>query len=47
MPPPRNITSPAHAGVPAGWERVVREGQRTTADGEVGERISFLLVRGD
>jgi hypothetical protein len=44
MPPPRNITSPAPAGVPAGRGRVVGECQRTTADGGVGESVSFLLM---
>jgi hypothetical protein len=45
MPPPRNITSPAPAGVPAGRGRVVRECQRTTADGGVGESVSFQLMK--
>jgi hypothetical protein len=40
----KKITSPAPAGVPAGRGRVVRECQRTTADGGVGESVSFLLM---
>lgn len=44
MPPPRNITSPAPAGVLAGRGHVVGECQRTTADGEIGESVSFLLM---
>jgi len=43
--PPRNITSPPH---PLAFQRVggvwLGGCQRTTADGEVGESISFLLM---